>query len=128
MKQQGIWHPRLSEIVASCGHGDLLVVADAGLPIPKGVEVVDLIYKSGAPSVDSVVGVILEELVVESVVIALESKLDQLKNIIEKISEFPVEKISHEDFKKISSSAKAIVRTGEVIPFANVMLKAGVNF
>lgn len=128
MKKQGIWHPRLSEVVADCGHGDLLILADAGFPIPKGVEVIDLIYKRGSPLLGSVLEVVLIELVVESVLMALESKQDQLENIVKQISQFRIEKITHEDLKVLSRSAKAIVRTGEVIPFANVVLKTGVNF
>ena len=34
MKKGGVLHPLLAQVVASLGHGDLLVVADAGLLLP----------------------------------------------------------------------------------------------
>ena len=65
MKRSGILHGELSRLVASLGHGDLLVVGDAGLPAPAGVPVVDLALKPGVPSFVETVQVILGELVVE---------------------------------------------------------------
>lgn len=42
MRKSGILHAELSRIVASMGHGDELVIADAGFPVPAGVACVDL--------------------------------------------------------------------------------------
>jgi D-ribose pyranase len=36
--------------------------------------------------------------------------------------------VSHEEFKKICSTARAMVRTGECTPYANIILVAGVTF
>lgn len=49
MKKGGVLHPLLAQVVASLGHGDLLVVADAGLPIPPGPLRIDLAYAPGRP-------------------------------------------------------------------------------
>jgi D-ribose pyranase len=49
MKKQGILHPELSEVIASLGHTDTLVVADAGLPVPPGVRRIDLAVAGGVP-------------------------------------------------------------------------------
>ncbi|MNN00406.1 D-ribose pyranase [compost metagenome] len=38
------------------------------------------------------------------------------------------ESVSHEDFKRLTRNAKAIIRTGECTPYANVILHAGVTF
>jgi D-ribose pyranase len=35
---------------------------------------------------------------------------------------------SHEDFKAATRAARAIVRSGEFSPYANVILRAGVVF
>jgi D-ribose pyranase len=40
----------------------------------------------------------------------------------------PVEFVSHSDFKARTASARAIVRTGEFAPYANVILVSGVVF
>ena len=39
-----------------------------------------------------------------------------------------VTKVSHDEFKKLTRSSEAIVRTGECTPYANVILKSGVVF
>ncbi len=49
MLKTGILHPQLSRIMAEIRHMDMLVIADAGLPVPKGVERVDLGWKQGNP-------------------------------------------------------------------------------
>ncbi|MNL60991.1 D-ribose pyranase [compost metagenome] len=36
--------------------------------------------------------------------------------------------ISHEELKRVSARAKAVVRTGECTPYANIILVAGVAF
>ncbi len=37
----------------------------------------------------------------------------------------PIETLPHAEFKKLTTSTKAVVRTGEFTPFANVILVAG---
>jgi D-ribose pyranase len=43
-------------------------------------------------------------------------------------SEIPVRKIPHETFKERLIQAKAVIRTGEATPHANVILESGVAF
>jgi D-ribose pyranase len=38
------------------------------------------------------------------------------------------ETISHEELKRLSARARAVVRTGECTPYANIVLCAGVTF
>ena len=132
MKRSGILHAELSNLVASLGHGDLLVIGDAGLPVPDSVPVIDLALKPGVPSFADTVQTILEELVVEKGIANAEQpevspdaakELEQLW-----LEEVPLERISHEDLKAMSASAKAIVRTGEFAPYCNLILVAGVPF
>ncbi len=40
----------------------------------------------------------------------------------------PVEAVGHEEFKQRCRDARAVVRTGETTPYANVILRAGVPF
>ena len=132
MKRSGILHGELSRLVASLGHGDLLVIGDAGLPIPAGVPVVDLALKPGVPSFADTVQVVLEELVVEKGVANAEQlevspeAAAELRKVW--LEEVPLERISHEDLKEMTVRAKAIVRTGEFTPYCNLILVAGVPF
>ena len=57
-------NPQLSRIISETGHTDLVVVTDAGLPIPPASERVDLAYRPGAPAFLDVLDTVLAELVV----------------------------------------------------------------
>ena len=47
MKKTPLLNIALSRLIASLGHGDILVIGDAGLPVPPGVELIDLALGSG---------------------------------------------------------------------------------
>lgn len=54
-------------------HTDRLCIADCGLPIPDGVEVIDLSLKMGEPSFLAVLDVVLEHFGVEKIFLASET-------------------------------------------------------
>lgn len=139
MKKTGLLHPALSHVIASMGHTEGLVVCDAGLPIPEGPERIDLALSPGVPSFLQVLDAVGRELQIERAVIAGEfahggrdlhpKVMDLLRRIGEAQGrEIPVERVSHEDFKALTASTKAVVRTGECTPYANVILYSGVTF
>lgn len=138
MKKSGLLHPDLSHVIASLGHTDTLVIADAGLPIPDGVVRIDLAYTAGQPPFLSVLESVLIEMEVEGATLALEMQdltpKAFYKKVLGRLEQLPkvkkqgVEFISHEDFKTQTLRSKAIVRTGEMTPYANVILQSGVMF
>ena len=120
-------------VLAAMGHTDQLVIADAGLPIPAAVKRIDLALEKGLPSFDATLALIASNMVMEKVILAEEIKennSEMLKKIKEILSDkkIEIEFVTHEYFKKLSSSSKAIVRTGECTPYANIILQSGVNF
>ena len=129
MKKRGIINARLAYSLARLGHTDLLVVCDAGLPIPPGPEVVDLAFRFGVPSFEVVLYGLLEELAVEGAAAAEEVK-EQNPAVNELFGScLPnLEFVPHEELKRVSSAARLVVRTGEATPFANVVLRCGVPF
>lgn len=129
MIKKGIFHPELLKVLAELRHRDMLMIGDAGLPIPKGVTRIDLGWIEGEPRFMKVFDEILNVLTVEEYIFANESKevspdfhKEQLKRI--KNGE-PVKYISHEELKKMSESAKAIILTGEFTPYTNVIMVCG---
>ena len=131
MKKTGILNAEISAIVAQMGHTDTLVVADAGLPIPSGPRRIDLALKPGVPGFLETVAVILDELQVESVTIAEEMTQvspELYKALLELLGDIPVQQVSHVMFKEMTREARAVVRTGEFTPYANIILSAGVVF
>lgn len=129
MKKHGILNSSISKVLADLGHTDQIIIADCGLPIPDHVKKIDLALKLGNPSFSEVFEVVLENMYVEHAVIANEitEHNEQLENIINN-SINNINYVSHEELKKQSNVAKAIIRTGEATPYANVILQAGVNF
>lgn len=131
MKKIGTLNQPLSAVIAGLGHMDQLVVADAGLPIPAETHRIDLALKENIPSFLQVLAVILEEVQVESAVVAEEMVAispQVHQQLVEMLPDVPIETVSHEEFKKLTAAARAVVRTGEFTPYANVILNAGVVF
>lgn len=122
---------RLAGLIAELGHTDTLVIADAGLPIPPGVERIDLALVPSVPGFVETLEVVTAELAVESAVIAQEmaSRSPELhQRTLDALGDLPVRTVPHEELKQRSASARAVVRTGECTPYANVILVAGVTF
>jgi D-ribose pyranase len=139
MKKTALLNAPLSAAVARLGHTDGLVVCDAGLPIPAGPERIDLAVTPGLPGFLAVLKAALTEMQVERAVIAtemasispaLETELRALLAEVAAVQGKPVavETVPHTDFKRLSASTRAIVRTGECTPYANVILYSGVPF
>ena len=129
MKKNGILNPQLNRVISEMGHRDMLIIADAGLPIPKGVERIDLALKCGIPSFMEVLRAVLSELEIEEACVAEEIKEKNpqtLNSIFSLIGE--VKFITHEELKELSKQSRAIVRTGECSPYANIILISGVTF
>ena len=129
MKKNGILNPQLNRVISEMGHRDMLIVADAGLPIPKGVERVDLVLKYGIPSFAEVLPAVLSELKVEEAYVAeeIKEKNPQTLNLVSSLIG-EVKFITHEKLKELSKQARVIVRTGECSPYANIILISGVSF
>ncbi|WP_421902621.1 D-ribose pyranase [Maridesulfovibrio sp.] len=139
MKRTGLLNSELSYIISKLGHFDALTVCDAGLPVPEGVQRIDLAVSEGIPSFIDVVKAVLMEMELESVELAEEFKdvsparHDELISVLEMESaqrgkDIPVDYVRHVNFKLNTKKSVAIVRTGEFTPYANMTFKAGVVF
>ncbi|MGR5238002.1 D-ribose pyranase [Vibrio alfacsensis] len=139
MKKSTLINSEISYLVATLGHTDEITICDAGLPIPEHVQRIDLALTHGVPSFLDTVRVILSESQIEGVILAEEFVQvspvhhDALLTELQKESEQtgkPIEitYVSHEAFKTRTEQSRAVVRTGECTPYANVIFQAGVTF
>lgn len=139
MKKSTLINAEISYLVAKLGHTDEITICDAGLPIPEHVQRIDLALTHGVPSFLDTVKVILSESQIEGVIIAEEfaqvspAHHDGLLTLLNKESEITgkaihISYISHEAFKVRTAQSRAVVRTGECTPYANVIFQAGVVF
>ncbi len=131
MKKTTLLNQPLSAVIAGLGHTDTLVIADAGLPIPPETQRIDLALRSGIPGFLETLETVLTEMAVEKAIIAdeMQDVSPQLFAALkERLGEIPIETTPHTQFKEMTRDARAVVRTGEFTPYANVILVSGVTF
>lgn len=128
MKKTTLLHRELSAAVAGLGHTDLMLLADAGHPIPRGVERIDLAVRPGLPRSIDVLDAILSELSVEAFYVSAEMEQSS-PSIWESFEQMlaPAERIvvPHTEFRALVPTVKYAVRTGEYSPYANLILVGG---
>ncbi|MET9512782.1 D-ribose pyranase [Streptomyces flavidovirens] len=129
MKKAGILNRHLAGALAGLGHGDGVLVCDAGMPIPAGSHVVDLAFRAGIPSFADVLEGLLAELVIEGATAAHEVREANpaAAALLEECLPGLV-LVPHDELKALSAEARLVVRTGEARPYANVLLRCGVFF
>jgi D-ribose pyranase len=113
LKKKGVLNKDISMVIAGMGHTDMVVVSDAGLPIPVTVKA------------------IAEELKVEKIIVAdeMRSASPQIyAALLDLFDGVSVECVQHTALKGLCHEATAVVRTGEFTPYANVVLVSGVVF
>ncbi|MEX3071064.1 D-ribose pyranase [Vibrio alginolyticus] len=139
MKKSALINSDISYLVATLGHTDEITICDAGLPIPEHVQRIDLALTHGVPSFLDTIRVILSESQIEGVIIAeefSEVSPELHKALIEELNKesertersIAINYVSHEAFKARTEQSRAVIRTGECTPYANVIFQAGVVF
>ncbi|AHG20232.1 D-ribose pyranase [Chania multitudinisentens RB-25] len=139
MKKGVLLNSEVSAVVSRLGHTDQLTICDAGLPIPAGVQRIDLALAQGIPTFLQVVEVVTQEMQVENAILAEEivkqnpllhaALLAQLQQLGQhQGNTISVCYISHTEFKAQTEHSRAVIRSGEFSPYANVILCSGVTF
>jgi D-ribose pyranase len=131
MKRSGILNLGLNQALAAMGHGDLIIVCDAGFPIPAQVSRVDLAIVADIPDLETVLTAIGTDFIAEKYGYANEMAKNnpRLKEKVDRIFAgaalvtFPHSEILTE----IATKAKFIVRTGAFDPWGNILLYSGVD-
>ncbi len=133
MRTDRILHPQLARAVAELGHTDIAMVVDAGFPIPRGVERIDLGFWPGLPTVVQVLEVLRRELHVEQVRFAPEVAThnhrfyDQLQRIYTGSGAMFATVMHEQLIAEVAPQAKFIVRSGDLQPWGNVALTASTD-
>jgi D-ribose pyranase len=131
MKRNGILNLGLNQALAAMGHGDFMIVCDAGFPIPNQVNRVDLAIVADVPDLETVLTAISADFIAEKFGYAnemaqnnprLKEKVDRIFARAELVT-FPHTEILTE----LAAKAKFIVRTGAFDPWGNIVLYSGVD-
>lgn len=131
MKKKGILNKQLAGLIAGLGHKDTFLIGDAGMPIPPGVEIVDLCLTGGVPTFRQVLTAVLEEESPEGYILAEEIKEanPELHAFIkESLPDLMPEYLPHDELKRTTATCRFAIRTGEFTPYPNIILRAGVVF
>lgn len=131
MKKTPLLNCEVSEVISKMGHTDGLAIGDCGLPIPEETKRIDLALIKDIPSFIATLKAVLMELQVEEAIIAVETKEVNPKiyeEIKENLGDIKINFVSHEQLKEMLKNCKAVIRTGEQTPYANIILKSGVVF
>ena len=132
MKKIGVLHGELSKVLGEMAHHDTILIGDAGMPVPKGVQLIDLALIKGVPGFVETLKAIMTELHIEQGIIDVEMKEispEMRKEVDEAVGgEFELVEIPHIELQELSKNCKAVIRTGEFTPYSNIILKSGVLF
>jgi D-ribose pyranase len=131
MKRSRILHKHLNDAIADMGHGDLIIIADAGFPIPEAAKRIELAIEKDKPGIAEVLELIMSDFIYEACIVAEEQKTNNpllYKKVSELSDRCRVETIPHSQFiEMMPVRAKYIVRTGAFDPWGNVALRSGVD-
>lgn len=131
MKNGKVLNSELSYAISSMGHTELMIVCDAGFPIPNDTWRVDLAIIQDIPDLETVLSAISQEFIAEVVSYANEMEENNLPllNKVKKIfPESNYKPIPHAQILgEMASKAKVIVRTGAFDPWGNILLYSGVD-
>lgn len=131
MKKGRLLNSDITSVISKMGHTDKLAIGDCGLPIPNETQRIDLALEKDIPGFIETLKVILDELETEEVLIAKETR-EQSKELFTILEDMfagiRLTLITHEELKEELKACKAVVRTGEQTPYANIILKSGVVF
>ncbi len=133
MKKQGILNSDISRVLSYLGHTDTIAIGDCGLPIPDETERIDLALALGIPTFMQTLEIVAKDMKIEKIILAEEIKVnnpDVLKAVeaLFEGQQIEIEFVSHTALKEATKQCKAVIRTGETTPYANIILQAGCIF
>lgn len=143
MKRGGILHPEVNHLIASMGHTDHFTICDKGFPIDKDQNRIDLALTDDLPTVLDVLRLVHADFIIDRILVADEAEdvssdfvagLRHLRPAIRSDSvsglrrlrpAIRIETVSHLELKHLSKQGRATIRTGDTIPYANVLVFSG---
>lgn len=133
MKKNGILNSEISRVLTYMGHTDCIAIGDCGLPIPYETERIDLALAFGIPTFMQTLEIVAEDMKIEKIILAEEIKeknpdiLREIENLFSNCN-IETEFVSHSQLKEKTKDCKAVIRTGETTPYANIILQSGCIF
>ncbi|QPK82349.1 D-ribose pyranase [Schaalia sp. ZJ405] len=133
MKPKTILHPELAQALAELGHTDVVLVTDAGFPIPRDARRIDLALYQDVPTVYQILRVLRQHMFAEEVHFAPEVKThnpdlySEIQDIYKGSGAKFIPAIHEELIEEWAPKAKVVVRSGSFEPWANFAIIASTD-
>jgi D-ribose pyranase len=129
MLKTGLLNPHVLSLLARVRHTNLLVIADRGFPFWPAIETIDLSLVDGVPTVRQVLAAVRQNFVIEGAFMAEEFlRVNSAATRRAFAADLAGVKVTHEphvDFKKRVPGAIGLIRTGDTVQYANLILVSG---
>src|SRR5581483_2931944 len=124
-----ILNPNLLSLIGRVRHTNALVIADRGFPFWPQIETVDISLVDGEPTVLQVLGAIRSQFHAAAAFMANEFRAQNSSETRAKFAAalegIPTQYEPHIEFKKRVPIAIGLIRTGDTIQYANMILVSG---
>lgn len=128
MLQAGILNPHVNSLLSRVRHTNTLVIADRGFPFWPQIETVDISLVDDIPRVLDVLRSIRANFAIGRVFMAKEfcaaNQAGGRAEIEEALRDLTVVFEPHADLKKRVPLAIGLIRTGDTVPYANMILES----
>lgn len=128
MLKSGILNPALLELLARVRHTNTLVIADRGFPYWPQIGTVDLSLVDGIPTVLQVLDALSPNFVIGRAFAAAEFRQHNpaatQRALAKHLAGVTLHFELHAEFKKRVPHAIGLIRTGDTIPYANLILES----
>ena len=125
----GILNPQINSLLARVRHTNMLVIADRGFPYWPMIETVDISLVDDIPTVLQVFRAIRSNFEISEIYIAEEFRKgnspDTCQALADATAQIPLRYMEHEELKKYVSGAIGLIRTGDTVQYANMILVSG---
>ena len=129
MINTGILNPQILSLLARVRHTNALVIADRGFPFWPQIETVDLSLVDDVPTVLQVLAAVRSNFNVAQACMAREFQKNNTvtvrKQFTNGLQGIPTKFEPHIEFKKRVPHAIGLIRTGDTIQYANLILISG---
>ncbi len=129
MLVHGILNPHLLSLLARVRHTNTIIIADRGFPSWPTIETIDLSLVDGVPTVLQVLAAVRKNFVVAEVYMAAEfcerNSAAVRRRFAAGLNGVKQTREPHVDFKRRVPDAVGLIRTGDTVPYANMILVSG---
>jgi len=130
-RNTNILNADIAKLITGLRHGDMIMITDAGCPVPFNIPCIDLGITYGIPTIEQILNIIDTEMVSEKIVYAKELQANNpsfYKKVQAIFTDVDHEEIMHQELVNTRmNTLKAVIRTGEFSPWGNIIIVSGTD-